>query len=177
MDNEFIATRLLAEHRRLIEVAATIESFVAGPHPDTIARLAELRWAFVRALLMHFAHVETAVHRTLTFDRRPGVPVRAVRSSADLRSVYETFLRHTERWGGLPPAADWPDYRVAIDLLMRRIRVRLVVQESDLYSLLPCQPGARCLATIEDPIDYAAEAWKIRSRIFAAPSASVSAAA
>jgi hypothetical protein len=161
---------LLHEHDRLLAAARALEEMVAAPHPGTVDRLARLRWNFLREMLLHFSHVDGAL-QPLMEDRRALVGATAARSSHDLRATYDHFRRHVARWAGLPSAAEWSEYRQAVGLLMRRIRVRLAAQEQQIYPLLPAEPGGYRLAAAVEPVNYAAEAWKIRALVYAEPPA------
>lgn len=157
--------KLRFEHRRLLAACDALDAMVAGPYPDAVERLAELRWNYTREMLMHFANVETGALQPLMGDRRPDAAARAARSSQDLRNVYDNFMRHVRRWHGSPAEESWSEYRQALALLTRRIRVRLAAEETDIHPLLPAQPGSIRVASVTEPINYAAEAWRIRALV------------
>jgi hypothetical protein len=156
--------QLLGEHRRILVVVGGLEALVAGPRPDRVDRLSTKRWAFTRDLLLHFSHVETWVHAPLLADRRDGVARAAALSREQTVTLVRDFEHHAARWHGFPAPAQWGEYALVIDHLMGRIRARLAWQERSLYPLLPAEPGDRGAAIA--PVNYAAEAWKIRELIY-----------
>jgi len=158
--------KLRVEHRRLLMVCDALEAFVAGPWPGTVDRLVAVRWDFTREMLLHFAHVETGLLQPMMADQRGEAAARAARSSHDLCGAYDCFSRHAQRWHGLPSEDSWHEYRQAIALLTRRIRVRLVAEESEIHPLLPVRPGGRRVLPATEPINYAAEAWRIRGLLY-----------
>ena len=166
MTDRPIPPRLLADHDRLAANLVSLERCVAAPHPGSFAPLAAVRWQFTRDMMLHFAHVQGQVLDPMMADRRVGAAIRAARSSEDLISVTEQFQRHADRWKGLPSPEDWNDYRRAIALLCRRLRVRLAAQETEIYPLLPVQPGGERLSPMREPLPYATLAWQVRRLIY-----------
>jgi hypothetical protein len=162
-----IIDRLRVEQRRLLATAERLEALVAGPHPGDMEALASLRWSFTRDMLLHFANLEATVLQPLIRDSRAEAVAQARRSSADLRSVYDQFMRHAARWKGLPEPESWQEYRAAIALLVRRIRVRILAQEGAIYPLLPARPSYAIADPGCEPLNYVEEAWKVRSVIYA----------
>ncbi|MCW3837928.1 hemerythrin domain-containing protein [Sphingomonas canadensis] len=166
MESSPIIAKLRCERARVITALDEVERLVSGAYPGSMDEIAPHRWALARDLLLHFAHVEALVLQPMMADRRADVAARAARSSADLRGVYDQYRRHFDRWQGLPAESQWDEYRAAVSLLVRRIRVRLLAEESDLFPLLPVQPGTDRITPLVEPVNYAAEAWKVRSRIY-----------
>jgi hypothetical protein len=164
-DLNALSSTLALQHRRLLDMVEKIERIVAGPPPGKVDELAPLRWQFTRELLMHFAYVQTRVIDPLLSDQRLNVARYAARSSTDILLVYEQFVRHATRWQGRVPGEHWDEYTRAIALLMRRTRVRLAAEQSELYPALPVQPGGARVALAVQPLDYAAEMWKTRARL------------
>ncbi len=161
-----LLAKLHAQQRRVLAAADAFKAFAAAPHPGRIEPLAALRWRFTREMLLHFSSLETELLQPLAADRRDDAAARAVRSSRDLEQVYRHFQRHAARWHGLPPVEAWRDYAQAIAVLMRLIAVRIAAQERDIYALLPAQPGGGRRVLAFAPLNYAAEAWKVRKLIY-----------
>lgn len=161
-----LLTKLRAQQRRVLMAAEEFKAFAAAPHPGDIAPLAALRWRFTREMLLHFASMETELLQPLVADRRNDAATRAVHSSQDLERVYRHFQRHAARWQGLPAPEHWQEYSYAIAVLMRLIVVRIAAQEREIYPLLPLQPGGAPRVLPFAPLNYAAEAWKVRSLIY-----------
>jgi hypothetical protein len=161
-----LLTKLRAQQQRVLAAAEAFKAFAAAPHPGDIAPLAALRWRFTREMLLHFACLEAELLQPLVADRRNDAATRAVHSSQDLEQVYRHFQRHAARWHGLPPPGSWQEYAQAIAVLMRLIAVRIAAQERDIYKLLPLQPGGARRVLAFAPLNYAAEAWKVRSLIY-----------
>jgi len=161
-----LLTKLRAQQRRVLAEADAFKAFAAAPHPGDIAPLAALRWRFTREMLLHFATLETEVLQPLTADLRNDAATRAVYSSQDLERVYRHFQRHAARWQGLPAPGQWQEYAQAIALLMRLIAVRIAAQEREIYPLLPFQRGGARRVLPFAPLNYAAEAWKVRELIY-----------
>lgn len=166
-DPNLLLVKLRWEQARLLKSVEAIEAHVATPQPGSHDQLIALRWAFVRDMLLHFAHFEEQVLQPLMGDARDRAAQVAARSSHDLTNVYRQFQRHAQQWHGPVAASLWCPYREAIGLLMRRVRVRLMAQESEIYPLLPAQPGERRLTPPVPPVDYTGEAIKLRSLVHA----------
>lgn len=166
-DPATLLVKLRWQHGRLLTTVSALEAFVATQQPGPHQTLVELRWALVRDMLLHFGHMEKLVLQPLMGDRRERAAQLAARSSHDLTNTYRQFERHAQNWYGPVPACSWCSYREAVGLLMRRIRVRLMAEESEIFPLLPFEPGEGRIAPTVAPIDYGAEVLKVRSLVYA----------
>lgn len=163
-----VEDKLRWEHQRVLAAADALRAMVSSAQPCSADALAPVRWTFTRELLLHFAHLDAEVLQPLKSDARPQVAALAARSSDDLAAVYQLFMRHVDQWLDVDPSTSWCAYREAVGLLLRRIRVRLVAQQSELYPLLPTRPSGHRVGSTVEPIDFSAQAWRVRGRLFAA---------
>lgn len=165
MESTALLVKLRWEQQRVLQAVQALEAHVAAPCTGDTQTLATLRWSFTRELLFHFAHLDKQVLLPLMGDGRGHAAHAAARSNQDMVNVLRLFKRHGQEWHDVD-GTRWCPYREALALLMRRIRVRLAAQDSDIYPLLPIQPGSQRLASAVEPIDYTAEAWSIRALIY-----------
>lgn len=164
--NSEMPVSVAAGHRRLSEAADALDRVVADDNAIGAVLLSRTRWSFTREMMLHFAKLQRHALDPLLRDRRPEAAALAARSWDDLISITQQFERHTARWQGRVPAEHWLEYRKAIGLLTRRIRVRLAAQQHELYPLLPARPGGVPAPTVHPRHDFAADAWRIRQRIY-----------
>ncbi|CUS45438.1 MAG: hemerythrin domain-containing protein [Pseudomonadota bacterium] len=131
--------KLEREHRRILELAGSLEAIVAGPRPETPGLLMLARWNFTREVLSHLSNDDALVVVPLMGDRRPHIAQLAIQSRAQLRSLYDDFENHMDRWKGLPATTEWSYYRRDVQALIRRLRARIAAEESGIHHFLPVQ--------------------------------------
>lgn len=163
MSDDRLILSLNAQSARVLGAIDALQACVAAPHPGNLDPLMHLRWNFTREMLLFFARTEKELLEPMSRDSRPGVAERAVRSSRDMAGVYGHFTRHVARWHAPPCPALWGPYRDAVTMLTRMVAACLASQQQKIYPLLPVQPGGWPRILTFAPINYAAEAWKIRA--------------
>lgn len=131
--------KLEREHRRILELAGSLEAMVAGPRPETPGLLMLARLNFTREVLSHLSNDDALVVVPLMGDRRPHIAQLASQSRAQLRALYDDFESHMDRWKGLPAPMEWSYFRRDVQALIRRLRARIAAEESGIHHFLPVQ--------------------------------------
>ncbi|WCM28352.1 hemerythrin domain-containing protein [Sphingomonas sp. QA11] len=131
--------KLECEHRRILELAGSLEAIVAGPRPETHGLLMRSRWNFTREVLSHLSNDDALLLVPLMGDRRPHIAQLATQSRAQLRTLHDDLENHMDRWKGLPATTEWSSYRREVQALIRRLRARIAAEESGIHHFLPVQ--------------------------------------
>jgi hypothetical protein len=131
--------KLEAEHRRILEMADTLDTMSAGPFPEVPGEFTQKLWSFTREVMAHLSNDEALVIVPLMDDRRPHIAQLAVQSHAQLRALHADLERHMTSWHTLPAAGNWPGYRREVQTLIRRLRARVATEETGIYHFLPVQ--------------------------------------
>jgi hypothetical protein len=131
--------KLEAEHRRVLEMADTLDAMAAGPFPEAPGIFTQKLWSFTREVMAHLSNDEALVVVPLMDDRRPHIAQLAVQSHAQLRALHADLERHMTNWRALPAAENWPGYRREVQTLIRRLRARVAAEESGIYHFMPVQ--------------------------------------
>lgn len=163
MSDDRLILSLTAQSARVLDAIDALQAFVAMPYSANLDRLMHLRWNVAREMLLFFAQTEKELLEPMSRDSRPGVADRAVRSSRDMADIYRYFTFLVARWDTPPCRVSWRTDRDAVTQIARMVVTCLANQQREIYPLLPVQRGKWPRILTFAPINYTAEAWKIRA--------------
>ena len=158
--------QILQQQVRILHAVEGLEKVAHGPRPRRVDGLAEQRWTFTRDMFLHCSRMESGVYAPMSEDIRPEAVLRARAASATMARFMTLFRGHVEQWSGLPGEHQWDIYCAALIKLVRAIRALIDCEARTIVPLMPVQPSGRAVPKARDR--YAAEAWKIRERIYGA---------
>jgi len=127
---------LFAEHREIRLLLDRLERIVAdSTQPDPLQFL-HLRRELGRTLGRHLKKEDWLLYPRLRASGRPEVREVATRLCAKVGSFEETFARYARRWTSADISADWAGYRVETWPMIARLRLRMTLEEAELYPLV-----------------------------------------
>lgn len=128
--------RLLQDHQKIRQNAATFLVLVSRPEPCDPDILADRRWALARLILQHLPVEERHLYRHLENAHDPAVVALADASRHRLEKLYGRLRQHTETWQAGTIDRDWPTYCMQTSALMGELIDRINEEEAELYPQL-----------------------------------------
>ena len=127
---------LRLEHIRIASMADDLAAMVDQPRLKDPARLGTYLEEFGRTLAAHLAREDWAVYPCLLTDKRPGVRALAGKLLDDALAFTTAFRCYCRDWTTESISADWPGFREATLLILAQLRLRVEVEDRDLYPLV-----------------------------------------
>jgi len=127
---------LRLEHKRIASMAADLAAMVNQVEPAEPLRLFAFRREFGRILGAHLAREDWVIYPPLLTDARPEVRELAKRLAGEALAFTSAFREYCRIWTTVSIAADWPGFGKATRDILARLKLRVDVEDRDLYPLV-----------------------------------------
>jgi len=161
--------RLLDEHRKVLELAAQIRTYLHRSVAPDSETLIDLRWQLTSLIFSHVANEDRVLFLPLEQDSRAPVSELARAFKAELETLIETYEAHVLAWPTEETFRRWNEYRTVALRLLDVLEDRLVREEDQLYSVALADGGdfGDRLQPVER--NWISPAWGMREQIFKGP--------
>lgn len=127
---------LMLQHEYLGALGHALAALIAQPQAaDALASYA-MRQRFAQALRVHLKQEDWAVYPELLRSPDPAVVELARRFQEEMGGLHLTLDAYSRRWGSATIADDWPGFCRDTEALLRALRRRARLEDTELYPLL-----------------------------------------